>query len=191
MAKKQTTSKAKPAPSRKPARAARIGDNTLEGRTKPYLKRIEKLLDDLDSERGSYMAKCRPIHEDIREIYGEAKDNGVPIKALKGLVKWRELAKKQAGIGADFEDMDEKASYDQLVEGLGPLGLAAAVAAGYRSNEDDRDVRPRHLQEAERQRQAENGSGERPDADALAQVGRGPAAPADAPTDPVDPPAAA
>ena len=124
-----STSKPKPAstPSRKPAPrragAARLGDNTIEGRAQPFLKRIERLLDDLESERGTYMSRCKPLHEDIREVYAEAKDHGVAVKALKGLVKWRELEKKQAGIATDFEDIDEKATFDQLVEALGPLRL--------------------------------------------------------------------
>jgi uncharacterized protein (UPF0335 family) len=189
MAKKKTTTKGKPSAAPK---RARVGDNTLEGRALPYVKRIERLLDDLDSERGRYMANCRPIHEDVREVYGEAKEHGIPVKALKGLIKWRELEKKQAGIGADFADLDEKASYDQLVEALGPLGFAAAVAAGHRSaDEQEQDVRPRHLQQAEHERAngGEHPEGERPDADALAHVGRGPAPP-DEP-EPPEPPLAA
>jgi uncharacterized protein (UPF0335 family) len=187
MAKKQKAA-TKKSPTK---RRARFGDNTLEGRAQPYVKRIEKLLDDLDSERGRYMANCRPIHEDVREIYGEAKENGIPVKALKGLIKWRELEKKQAGIGADFADIDEKAQYDQLVEALGPLGFAAAVAAGHRSaepeQEQERDLRPPFLQEANGGAEPAN-EGERPDADALAHVGRGPEP--DTPTEP-EPPTAA
>jgi len=190
---KPSSSKSKPS-SRKPAprraSAAKMGDNTLEGRAQPFMRRIEKLMDDLDSERGSYMAKCRPIHEDIREVYAEAKDHGVPVKALKGLIKWRELEKKQAGIATDFADIDEKASYDQLVGALGPLGFAAAVAAGFRrdqGDDEDRDVRPRHMRQPDAS--ANGGSGERADEAELARVGRGhdaepPPAPAEPPVEP-------
>lgn len=151
------------------ANQPRFGDNTIEGRAAPFVTRIENLLRDLASERGSYMAKCVPIHEDIREVYGEAKENGVAVKALKGLIKWRALERKQASIGDDFADIDEKTVYDQLVEALGPLGFAAAVAAGYRDEPDDVDLRPPFLQE-------HDAEPERPDAEALEQVGRGAAA---------------
>jgi len=166
----------KPVPRR--AGAARIGDNTLEGRAQPYMKRIESLMGDLDSERGAYMAKCKPIHEDIREVYAEAKDNGVPVKALKGLVKWREFEKKQAKIGQDFADLDEKASYDQLIDTLGPLGFAAARAAGYADNDDhdtgdQRDVRPRHMTQPDAQADGNGAEPERADEAELARVGRG------------------
>jgi uncharacterized protein (UPF0335 family) len=164
--KKPSSSKPKPTP-RRPA--ARMGDNTLEGRAQPFMKRIESLIGDLDSERGAYMAKCRPIHEDIREVYAEAKDHGVPVKALKGLVKWRELEKKQAGIATDFADIDEKASYDQLVEALGPLGFAAAVAAGHRRADNGGDPRPAPKSEAA----APPAEQPRADESELARVGRG------------------
>lgn len=154
----------------KQADAPSFGDNTLEGRAAPFVTRIENLLRDLASERGTYMAACVPIHEDIREVYGEAKEQGIAVKALKGLIKWRSLEKKQAAIADDFADVDEKAVYDQLVEGLGPLGFAAAVAAGYRDEAaDDVDLRPPFLK-------ANDAEPERPDAEALEQVGRGAAA---------------
>jgi uncharacterized protein (UPF0335 family) len=156
------------------AKPPQIGDNNLEGRAAPFVTRIENLLRDLASERGSYMAKCVPIHEDIREVYGEAKENGIAVKALKGLIKWRSLEKKQAAIGDDFADVDEKAVFDHLVEALGPLGFAAAVAAGYRDEPDDgaddTDLRPPFLQAND------DAVEERPDAEALSHVGRGDAA---------------
>lgn len=117
--------------------------NSLEGKAKPYMERIEHLFADLESEKGSYMARCKEIREDIREIYTEAKNNDVPPKALRGLVKFRELERRQADI-ADGMDIDESAAYSHLVEALGPLGRAAAKAAGVEVD-DDKDVRPPHL----------------------------------------------
>jgi len=158
-----------------PRRAARHGDNTLDGRALPYLTRIERHLDDLDSKRGAYMAACKRVREQIKDVYGDAKDHGIAVKALKGLVEYRVLEKKQAKI-ADGLDIDEAAAYQELVQALGPLGLAAAAKAGYLP-EDARDLRPRHLQDAEREREAAaNGSGEaspRADEAELARVGRG------------------
>jgi uncharacterized protein (UPF0335 family) len=181
-----SSSKPKPRP-----RVVRPGDNTLEGKAKPFLKRIESKLDELESLRGSYMADCKVVREDVREIIGEAKDAGIAVKALKGLVEYRKLERKQDKIAADF-DIDESAAYDQLVEALGPLGAAAARAAGYRGNDDNRDVRPRHMTQpgasaTPPSSAAENGS-ERADEAELARLGRGnDPAPAEPP--PAEPPA--
>jgi uncharacterized protein (UPF0335 family) len=150
--------------------------NSLEGKAENYLKRIENLLGDLDSKRGSYMAECKEVREDIKEIYVEAKDNGVPVKALKGLVRFRQLEKKQRAISAGL-DIDESAAYDTLVEQLGELGMAAAKRAGHApkqdgngaGEDDDRDLRPRHLQENEKTLRDTN-------PDDLNKVGRGPQA---------------
>lgn len=131
-----------------------LAANSVEGRSAPYLERIENLLTELDSMRGKYMSECKAVREDIKEIYTEARDNGVPSKALKGLVKYRQLERKQKAI-ADGLDGDEQAAYENLVEALGELGAAAARAAGFTAPE------------------TANGSGERADESQLAEVGRG------------------
>ncbi len=107
-----------------------LAKNTLEGKTKPFLDRIRNLLGDLESERGSYMAKCKTIREDIKIVYGEAKDAGIPVKALRGLVKYLELEEKQEAIG-DALDNDEAKIFEHLREALGELGAAAADRAGH------------------------------------------------------------
>lgn len=140
--------------------------NSLEGRAEPFLERIERLHADLDSKRGAYMAECRVVREDIKVVLGEAKEAGIPVKALKGLVEFRKLEKKQAAI-ADGYDPDEAKVYEHLVEALGELGAAAAKAAGHapkNGDDDERDLRPRNLQENDKSRA---------DQDALDKVGRG------------------
>lgn len=137
--------------------------NSIEGKAEPYLQRIEKLKADLESERSRYMNACKPIHEDIREIYVEAKGAGIPAKALRGVVKFRELERRQDSIADDFDE-DDGAIYEVLIEALGPLGKAAARAAGHPAGDDDKDLRPTALKQAEK---------ERADEDALSKVGRG------------------
>lgn len=107
-----------------------LAKNSIEGKSEAYVKRIETLMDEGESAKGTYMAECKERRGDIKEIYTEAKDNGVPAKALRGLIKYRELERKQNAI-ADGLDMDEAATYQNLVEALGPLGMAAAKAAGH------------------------------------------------------------
>jgi hypothetical protein len=53
------------------------------------LGKIDQFHDDLASERGSYMAKCRNIRENIDNVFEEAKAQGIPTKELRTLVKIR------------------------------------------------------------------------------------------------------
>lgn len=124
---------------------AKLASNSMEGKAEGFLKRIEAVHAELESERGKYMAACRPLREDIKDLYVEAKDAGVPAKALRALVKHRQLEKQQHGLSEGL-DIDEQATFETLVEALGPLGRAAAKAAGVEVD-DDKDVRPRHLKD--------------------------------------------
>lgn len=105
--------------------------NSIEGKAAPFLQRIENLHADLESKKGSYMAECKTVREDIKLVYGEAKEAGVPAKALRGVVKYRALTRKMDAI-ADGLDIDEQSSYETLVEALGDFAsteLGAAVLA--------------------------------------------------------------
>lgn len=112
----------------------KLAANSIEGIAEPFLKRIENLHRDLESERGSYMARCKEIREDMAHVYDEAKDKGVTKKALKGVVKYRQLERKKAAITEDIDDIDVKSQLESLIAALGeladtPLGQAAAKAA--------------------------------------------------------------
>lgn len=139
-----------------------LAKNSMEGKAEAYLDRIETLLTEMESAKGTYMAECKERREDIREIYKEAKDAGVPVKALRGLVKARDLGKKLEAI-TDGLDGDEQAAYETLCTALGPLGQAAARARGYGKDDDDRDLRPSNLR---------NDQGRADEAE-LAKVGKG------------------
>lgn len=142
-----------------------LAKNSMEGKAEGFLKRIETVLADMESEKGTYMAQCKERREDIKGIYTEAKDAGVPVKALRGVVKMRALEKKLDAIPDGF-DIDESAAYETLTEALGDLGRAAARKAGYAKDDDgERDLRPDSLKQAEK---------DRADEAALAGVGKGP-----------------
>jgi len=138
----------------------------MDQTARPFLERIESLHADLESEKGKYLRTCKVLREDIKQVYSEAKTAGVVVKALRGLVKWRALERDQEKIETGLDD-DEAAAYARLRETLGPLGASAAAAAGYgdQADDDDRDVRPRHLRLADEERRA--------DENELARVGRG------------------
>lgn len=139
-----------------------LAKNSMEGKAEGFLGRIENLLDEIEKAKSAYMNECKERRQDIRDIYAEAKDAGVNVKALRGLVKHREMAAKLEAIPDGFEE-DEREAYETLVAALGPLGAAAAKAAGYGNGEEDRDLRPSNLR---------NDEG-RKDEDQLAKVGRG------------------
>ena len=107
-----------------------LAANSMEGKAEPFLKRIEVCLAEAESAKGTYMAECKERAADLKEIYTEAKDAGIPIKALKGVVKLRSLERKIDAISDGF-DIDEAAAYETLCDALGPLGEAAAAAAGH------------------------------------------------------------
>lgn len=123
-----------------------IAANTVEGRAQPFLERIENVLADIASKKGEYMAEAKGLREDIKEIYNEAKDHGVATKALRQLVRYRELERRQAALSEGL-DIDERSTFEQLRDALGdfaelPLGQAALGLDG-----EEEDVRPRFKRE--------------------------------------------
>ncbi len=107
--------------------------NSLEGKAAPFLKRIEAVMAAMDSRKGEYMSECKSDRQDIKDIIAEAKAGGLSAKALKGLVRYRELEKKQKAL-SDGLDIDDVSSFEELVEALGdyagtPLGEAAVRKA--------------------------------------------------------------
>jgi uncharacterized protein (UPF0335 family) len=138
-----------------------LAKNSMEGKAEAFLKRIETLNAENDSAKATYMAECKERREDIKQVYTEAKDAGVPSKALKGLVKRRQLMRKADAI-PDGLDIDEQSAYSQLVETLGELGMAAARAAGHDVDDEDDDDGDLPLAGVDRA-----------DEDQLAAVGRG------------------
>lgn len=99
-----------------------------------YTERIERLLDDLASEKGSYMERCKSIRQDIAFVVQEAKDqSGIPKKEFKAVIKTRELEEKLERIREDLEGVEQE-TFDQIRHALGdladlPLGGAALAKA--------------------------------------------------------------
>lgn len=154
--------------------APKIAANTLEGRAAPFLERIERVTEEGESAKGSYMAKCKERREDIKQIYIEAKDAGIATRALKAVVKRRALVKKIDALDAGL-DIDEASQFRHLADALGgslgayaqrraddadldkeadgaaakPSTLAGAMAQAI--DDDKRDMRPAHMRRPEAQ----------------------------------------
>lgn len=100
---------------------------------KRFIGQIENLHGDLAAKRGEYMADCKGVREDIKQVYADAKDAGIPVKGLKAIIKDRALDKRKAAL-KDGLDIDDLSAFEQMVEALGglvdtPLGKAALEAA--------------------------------------------------------------
>jgi hypothetical protein len=97
---------------------------------------LEHLLTDIDDAderlatlKGEYMANCKGPRQDIAAVFEQAKDNNIPVRAFKTLVKNRRLDRKITNNTAQLE-ADDAENYDKLVTDLGdfvdlPLGQAA------------------------------------------------------------------
>jgi uncharacterized protein (UPF0335 family) len=131
-------------------------NNDIATRAAPFLQRIEEIDDELDLEKGAYMATCRTLRSKRKGIFGDAKDAGIAVKPLKAVVKRRRLESKIAGLPTDF-DIDEAAQFEALAEAFAgtPFGDFAA----------------------ERARDGDGGEeAPRPDEEYLSNIGRGPTA---------------
>jgi uncharacterized protein (UPF0335 family) len=94
-----------------------------------FVARIENLHGEIDSERGKYMAACKGIRAGIKDTLDDAKDSGIPKRALKSVIKARALERKAAAVRDELEAEDQDA-HDLLRQALGdlaelPLGRAA------------------------------------------------------------------
>lgn len=102
---------------------------------KNAVDRIESLKFDIASIMGQAMMRCREVHQDIKHVYQEAKDeHGIPKKALRSVIKARELERKAAAVRDDLEP-EVQDEHDMIRHALGdladtPLGRAALGPPG-------------------------------------------------------------
>jgi uncharacterized protein (UPF0335 family) len=107
-----------------------LGHNVFQPEAaKEFVARVERLLDDLATEKGEYMRRAKTIREDIALVLDDAKAAGVPKKELKAVIKTRELETRAAAIRDDLEG-DAQETFDMIRAALGdfsdtPLGQAA------------------------------------------------------------------
>ncbi len=98
-----------------------------------YFNAAKDKLDELASLKGTYMADCKPLQEDLKDIKVRAKDSGIPMKVFNAGLK---RLKHEAAIAAIPANLDEDnlSLYEYAIDiVLGdyietPLGQAAAEA---------------------------------------------------------------
>lgn len=111
----------------KPANASNQYDPDI---VNALLGKIDGFDDDLASEKGSYMSRCRNIRESIKAVYDEAKAHGVPQKELRVLVKIRKHEKASSKLFHELEN-DQQVNLQMLAatEAVADLPLWRSAAA--------------------------------------------------------------
>lgn len=104
----------------------------MEGRAGDIVERIGNLKGAIEDEREKFKEACAPMLADIKDLYVEAKAAGISVKALRKVVRRRDMERKMEQIPEGLE-LSERAVYASIVESLGPLGQAAADRAGYKA----------------------------------------------------------
>lgn len=120
------------------AQAAKPSNGFDKDKLKSYIDRIQNLEDEIASEMGTAMRQCKALRDDIKDIVTEAKDNGIPAKALKAEIKLLSLDRQKAKIVAGLDQEDEQ-SLEAIQDALGdfassPLGESVLKAARERAN---------------------------------------------------------
>jgi uncharacterized protein (UPF0335 family) len=98
-----------------------------------FVTRIENLERQIEGLRDDIKEEVKVLREDIKQVYDEAEDNGVPKAALRAVLKARSLEKK-AKAARDKLDPFNQDRFDLIRHALGdladtPLGAATLEAA--------------------------------------------------------------
>ena len=94
-----------------------------------YVARIENLHGEIGKTKSEMMNACKVLHTDIKQVYIEAKKEGLNKKSLKALIKERGLLRQAAECSENLEP-DEADMFTMMKDALGnfgdtPLGQAA------------------------------------------------------------------
>ncbi|MFN3891968.1 MAG: hypothetical protein ACK4MV_16355 [Beijerinckiaceae bacterium] len=111
-----------------------------DGVAQRWTAEIERHYDTLESLRGEYMNECKQVRELISECYDRAKDAGLSKKALKAVIKTRQLEKKIESLREDLSEDGLDDDYDAIRLALGDLAelpLGAAALKGKEPNAVD------------------------------------------------------
>jgi uncharacterized protein (UPF0335 family) len=124
--------------------AAASGGNDLAAKAETYIRQIEDIDFDLESEKGEYTTRCRVLRDKRKDVFGAAKDDGIQIKPLKAAVKRRKYERKIEALPSDF-DIDETAQFEALVAAFAgtPFGDFAAARAGAAEKVNGAEEAPR------------------------------------------------
>jgi uncharacterized protein (UPF0335 family) len=100
---------------------------------KQYIGDIEDIKDEIDSDTGAFMSAIKVKRNKIKDLIADAKNEGIPSRALKAELKLRDLDRDKDKVYAGLEETDAE-TLEQIREALGdfaslPLGFAAVSKA--------------------------------------------------------------
>lgn len=102
-----------------------------------YVEAVEEFHKELKTKQSLYMSECKAIRTKIKDVLEEAKGQGGDPKAIKAVVKRRELEKKIAAHEAALED-DTQARFKGMLKALGGLADTPLGAAALKTAADDK-----------------------------------------------------
>lgn len=119
------------------AASAKPGNGFDAAKLKHYIHEIEEVKDEIDSETGSFMSAIKGKRNSIKDLIADAKNDGIPTKALKAELKLRDLDRDKARVVTGLEE-EEAETLEQIREALGdlaslPLGEAVMKRAEART----------------------------------------------------------
>jgi uncharacterized protein (UPF0335 family) len=112
----------------------RAGHNGFDpDKAQSFIDRCENIDKELEREKGEYMARCKALRGDKKDVLSEAKDQGFNTTAMKAVLKTRALERKVEET-RDELDNDVQDSFDNIRLAIGdladlPLGQAALAQA--------------------------------------------------------------
>ncbi len=121
--------------------------NPYDGeKLKGFLDRIRNKMDDMESEKGAFMSAQKRHREDIKTIFEQASNAGIPTKEFKLKVKDLELEARRDAIRAGLEP-DQLTTFELLEQALGefvgtPLGQSAIRRTGGKPKADEPEQEP-------------------------------------------------
>lgn len=87
-----------------------------------YVKRVEKLQEEIDGIMSSASEEAQPQRDDIKALYKEAAEAGFPKRELKAVIRKRRLLAKAAAV--------EKALTEEQQETFGQMCFALDMPDG-------------------------------------------------------------
>jgi len=129
------------------ARQPRPASNGFDpDKLKGYVDHVENAETELASEKGKFMRECQGYRKAINDILGEAKDDGIPKKELKAVLKTRRVTRQLEAIRDGLEGESQE-TYDQIRHALGdladlPLGQPALADAAANGKSPDFPAQP-------------------------------------------------
>lgn len=96
------------------------------------IREVERIDDEIESEKGAYMARVKAIKERRKAIIEDYRDRGLSAREIKAALKIRAQEAKIEDIRADFEEQEDLDQFDLFLDALarGEAAHKARDAAG-------------------------------------------------------------